>query len=130
MTPPAAPRALLVGFDLDLTLVDSRARIGTCLAAALAAAGAPVTVLPGAVAALGAVRAAGGRTAVVGTKTGPAVREVLTETGLGDLVDVAVGDRFGARARCSSRSARARTSATTRVMSWRRAPLAWTAWRC
>lgn len=135
---------LLVGFDLDLTLVDSRERISTCLAAALGAAGArvdpadvartiglpltdvvdllapgldadarsavaadyrarhdaphapPVTALPGAVAALTAVRDAGGRTAVVSAKTEPVLRTVLAETGLTDLVDVVVGGRFGA----------------------------------
>lgn len=43
MTPPSGRRALLVGFDLDLTLVDSRERIGTCLSAALRAAGVEVT---------------------------------------------------------------------------------------
>ena len=142
--PAAGAGALLVGFDLDLTLVDSRERISTCLAGALGAAGAavtaeqvaptiglplgdavgllapgldagaarsaaqdyrrrhdapgapPVSALPGAAAALSAVRAAGGRTAVVSAKTGPAVRRVLTETGLAHLADVVVGGRFGA----------------------------------
>lgn len=137
-------RAPLVGFDLDLTLVDSRERISTCLAAALVAAGAdvtparvaptiglpltdvvdllapgldpdarsavaadyrrrhdapgapPVTALPGAAAALAAVRAAGGRTAVVSAKAEPVARAVLAETGLADLVDVVAGGRFGA----------------------------------
>ncbi|SDQ65247.1 HAD family hydrolase [Quadrisphaera sp. DSM 44207] len=39
---PAA-RVPVVGFDLDMTLVDSSTRIGTCLAAALAAQGVAVT---------------------------------------------------------------------------------------
>lgn len=132
----------MVGFDLDLTLVDSRARIGQCLAAALAVRGVsvapaaveptiglplaagllllapglderareevaadyrrrhdepgapPVTALPGAADALAAVRAAGGRTAVVSAKVAPAVQRVLGETGLAPLVDVVVGSRF------------------------------------
>jgi uncharacterized protein len=129
----------VIGFDLDMTLVDSRDRIVTCLVAALAAAGvraepghvwryigvpleptlaelapghdvaalaadyrarhdapgAPrITVLPGAVEALTAVRAAGGRTLVVSAKAQPALELVLAETGLAELVDVAVGGRY------------------------------------
>ncbi len=141
----ASPRPdLLVGFDLDLTLVDSRQRIGTCLAAALASHGVelsaeqaastiglplsdgleilapglpagareevvaeyrqrhdapgapPMTALPFSADALRAVRAAGGRTAVVSAKLEPVLRAALAETGLDALVDVVVGGRFGA----------------------------------
>ncbi len=140
----ASPRpTLLVGFDLDLTLVDSRERIGTCLAAALADQGVvlsvdeaastiglplsdgldvlapdlgeaareqvvtdyrrrhdapgapPMGALPHAADALRAVRAAGGRTAVVSAKLEPVLRRALAETGLGSLADVVVGGRFG-----------------------------------
>jgi len=57
---------------------------------------APVSALPGAADALAAVRAAGGRTVVVSAKITRAVRVVLEQTGLADLVDVAEGGRFAA----------------------------------
>ena len=65
MVPAAARRTLLVGFDLDLTLVDSRVRIGTCLTAALVAAGVDV---------------------VVGGRSGAGKGEVLREIGATDVV--------------------------------------------
>ena len=128
---------LVVGFDLDMTLVDSRAGIAQTLQAAAAElgivltddqiwptigipladalrqwmspeqadramatyrarypeTGVPITtLLPGAREALDAVRALGGRTAVVSAKVEPAVRAVLDQVGL--VADVVVGDRF------------------------------------
>ncbi len=144
MTSSTPGAALLVGFDLDLTLVDSRERIGTCLAAALADEGVvlgadeaastiglplsdgldvlapglseparervvadyrrrhdapgapPMRAMAHAREALTAVRAAGGRTAVISAKLEPVLRRALAETGLDPLVDVVVGGRFGA----------------------------------
>ena len=43
VSPPAGPPVPVVGFDLDMTLVDSSTRIGTCLTAALAAHGVATT---------------------------------------------------------------------------------------
>jgi len=131
---------LTVGFDLDLTLVDSHERIvsafiraladlgvelsrdqltphmGLPLADTAAAVGAAVDVdalvlryrhyydeadaprtlpMPGAVEALRAVRAAGGRSVVVSAKFTPAVHKALAEAGLADLVDVVYGELFG-----------------------------------
>lgn len=128
---------LLVGFDLDMTLVDSRAgilatvratldEIGVAVPddvlwssigvpmedtmAAVVPSGDPValtrryrelfastalprtTLLPGAVAALDAVRAAGGRAIIVSTKVEPAVRLVVEHTGL--QVDAVHGGLF------------------------------------
>src|SRR6476469_5135233 len=55
--------------------------------------GVPITtLLPGAREALDAVRALGGRTAVISAKIEPAVRAVLEQVGL--TADVVVGDRF------------------------------------
>jgi len=140
--------ALVVGFDLDMTLVDSTDGITATLAAAIAASpggegirvgreevwpyvglpldvtvaglapladpervireyrsryaeiGVPLTqLLPGAVEAIQAVRAAGGRVLVVSAKAEVGVREVLTEVGLDDPQlhpDVVVGGLFGA----------------------------------
>ena len=129
----------VVGFDLDMTIVDSRERIVTCLLATLADRGVhvdpavpwryvgvplehtlravapghdvaalaadyrrrhdapdapPVPLLPGAREALSAVRDAGGRTLVVSAKVQPALERVLAETGVADLVDLAVGGRY------------------------------------
>jgi len=131
--------SLVVGFDLDLTLVDSHERIisayiraladlgvevsseelvphlGMPLAHTAAAVGAavdadalvlryrhyydepnaPVTLpMPGALDALRAVRAAGGRTVVVSAKYTPAVHKALAEAGLTELVDVVYGELF------------------------------------
>lgn len=128
---------LVVGFDLDMTLVDSRAgivrtmrdvvaelgvtltdeqiwpTIGIPLDDALRrwlpeeqvapafaayrerypAIGVPITtLLPGAVEAVAAVRALGGRVAVVSAKVESAVRQVLATIGL--EADIVVGDRF------------------------------------
>ena len=137
-----------MGFDLDMTLVDSTDGITATLAAAIAASpggegvrvgrqevwpyvglpldvtvaglapltnpervireyrsryaeiGVPLTrLLPGAVEAIQAVRAAGGRVLVVSAKAEVGVREVLTEVGLDDPQlhpDVVVGGLFGA----------------------------------
>jgi phosphoglycolate phosphatase len=54
----------------------------------------PITALPGAAEALAAVRASGGRVAVVSAKLEPTARDVLAEAGLAALVDVVVGDRY------------------------------------
>src|SRR4051812_24525801 len=55
--------------------------------------GVPITtVLPGAAAALDAVRALGGRTAVISAKIESAVHQVLDQVGL--TADIVVGDRF------------------------------------
>jgi uncharacterized protein len=128
---------LVVGFDLDMTLVDSRAGIAATLRAAAADVGisltdeeiwptigipledalrqwmpeeqveqvaagyrdrypdtgVPVTtLLPGAQAALAAVHALGGRTALISAKIESAVHAVLEQVGL--TADVVVGDRF------------------------------------
>jgi uncharacterized protein len=132
-----APDSLTVGFDLDMTLVDSRAGIvatiravldelevavtdeqvwqgiGTPLEQMLApfvatdqvpaavrryrelypTTGVPgITLLPGAVEALAAVRRLHGRVAVVSTKVETAVRLVLDEVGL--VADVVSGGLF------------------------------------
>ena len=129
----------VIGFDLDMTIVDSRERIVTCLAATLAERGVdvereslwrvvglplehmlrsvapggdvatlaadyrrrhdrpdapPVTLLPGAREALAAVHQAGGRTLVVSAKVQHGLEQVLAETAIADLVDLAVGGRF------------------------------------
>ena len=129
----------VVGFDLDMTLVDSadgilatleavgaelgvpldrsaaRASIGLPLETVcagwlppeLAAAGVrryrelypyvgipATTLMPGAAAAIGAVRERGGRTLVVSAKVEPAVWAVLEHVGL--EVDVVEGGRYGA----------------------------------
>ena len=134
----------VVGFDLDMTLVDSAAGIAATLRAALAEVGRtvtdeqvwptigikleaalagihpdldadavtrryrelyptigiePITVLPGAVEAFRAVRAAGGRVLVVSAKIESAVRTVLAHVGLdgpGLGPDLVVGGLFGA----------------------------------
>jgi phosphoglycolate phosphatase len=123
---PISP-APVVGFDLDMTLVDSASGIAATLRAALSEVGrtvsdqqvwplvgggleatvaalapdvdvartvsryrelypsvgvAPVTALPGAVEALDALRAAGGRVLVVSAKVEPAIRAVLAHVGL------------------------------------------------
>jgi phosphoglycolate phosphatase len=136
---PDVPAVLTVGFDLDLTLVDSHERILSAYiralrdlgvevsaeeltphlgmplvhtAAAVGAAvdadalvlryrhyydepGAPRTLpMPGALAALGCVRAAGGRTVVVSAKYTPAVHKALAEAGLTALVNVVYGELF------------------------------------
>jgi phosphoglycolate phosphatase len=130
---------LTVGFDLDLTLVDSHERIISAYVRALgdlgvevspeelvphlglpltntaAAVGAVVDAdalvlryrhhydepdaprtmpMPGALKALRAVRAAGGRTVVVSAKYTPAVHTALSEAGLADVVDVVYGELF------------------------------------
>ena len=130
---------LAVGFDLDLTLVDSRERIINAYQSALHDVGAPVSrevlephlgvplldaaaavapavdadafvaryrrhydapdapvtePMPGAAAALEAVRAVGGRTVVVSAKYLPAVHKALDEAGLTALVDAVYGDVF------------------------------------
>jgi len=137
--PLGATAPLTVGFDLDLTLVDSQERIisayirslgdlgvevsqqelaphlGMPLAHTAAAVGAAVDVdalvllyrryydepsaprtlaMQGALAALRAVRAEGGRTVVVSAKFTPAVHKALAEARLTDLVDVAYGELF------------------------------------
>lgn len=129
----------MVGFDLDLTLVDSRERIISSYLHALRDVGAEVTredlephlgiplthtvaavapavdadalvlryrhyyddpaapptdPMPGARAALEAVRDAGGTTVVVSAKYTPAVHTALAEAGLVDLVDTAYGELF------------------------------------
>jgi len=138
---PRVNSSLAVGFDLDLTLVDSHERIlnayiralhdlgvevsreeltphlGMPLVKTAVAVGAavdadalvlryrhyydepdaPVTLpMPGALAALGAVHAAGGRTVVVSAKFTPAVHKALAEAGLSDAVDVIYGELFAA----------------------------------
>jgi phosphoglycolate phosphatase len=138
MTPDTGP---VVGFDLDMTLVDSAAGISATILTALAESGhdatpqqvwplvgvpletiiatlAPTadalavtrryrelypmcgvpstTLLPGALDALAAVRAAGGRVLVVSAKAEPAVRSVLAHVGLDRFVDTVAGGRFGA----------------------------------
>jgi Predicted phosphatases len=137
--PLGIPAPLTVGFDLDLTLVDSHERIISAYIRALADLGvevssdelvphlgmplvhtaaavgaavdadalvlryryyydepsAPETLpMPGALEALGAVRAAGGRTVVVSAKYTPAVHKALAEAGLTELVDVVYGELF------------------------------------
>ncbi len=154
--PGGAPRTLgavpvsqpVVGFDLDMTLVDSAAGIAATLQAALAEVGvevtpdqvwptigvpleqalaglapevdaravtaryrqlyptlglAPVTLLPGAAAAIEAVHACGGRVLVVSTKVEAAVRDVLARVGLDAAAgapertpDLVVGGLFAA----------------------------------
>jgi phosphoglycolate phosphatase len=145
VTSPASPaRGPVVGFDLDMTLVDSAAGITATLQAALAEVGrtvtaaqvwptigvgledalagilpdvdaaavtrryrelyprygiGPITLLPGAVEAFAAVRAAGGRVLVVSAKVEPAVRAVLTHVGLDGPQagpDLVAGGLFGA----------------------------------
>ena len=131
--------ALTIGFDLDLTLVDSHERIlnayiralgdlgvevsreelaphmGMPLVNTAAAVGAAVDAdalvlryrhhydepnaprtlpMPGALQALRAVRAAGGRAVVVSAKYTPAVHNALAEAGLTELVDVVYGELF------------------------------------
>ena len=131
--------SLTVGFDLDLTLVDSHERILSAYIRALGDLGvevsreeltphlgmplvktaiavgaavdadalvlryrhyydepdAPLTLpMPGALEALHAVHAAGGRTVVVSAKYTPAVHKALAEAGLTDAVDVAYGELF------------------------------------
>ena len=131
--------SLAVGFDLDLTLVDSHERILSAFIRALrdlgvqvsreeltphmgmplvhtaAAVGAavdadalvlryrhyydepeaPLTLpMPGALEALHAVQAAGGRTVVVSAKFTPAVHRALAEAGLTEVVDVVYGELF------------------------------------
>jgi phosphoglycolate phosphatase len=128
---------LVVGFDLDMTLVDSRAGIAETLKAATADLGVSVTdadiwptigiplpdalaqlmpadqvelamaayrasyptigvpittLLPGAPEALAAVRALGGRTAIISAKSLPGVEAVLTHVGL--EADVVIGGRY------------------------------------
>jgi uncharacterized protein len=128
---------LVVGFDLDMTLVDSRAGIAESLRGAVAdlgveltdaeiwptiglpladalrpwlpedqidaaiegyrsrypTIGIPITtLLPGAAEALAAVRALGGRTAVISAKLERSVHAVLAHVGL--EADIVVGDRF------------------------------------
>jgi len=130
---------LVVGFDLDLTLVDSHERIisayiralgdlgvqvsreeltphlGMPLSDTAVAVGAAVDAdalvlryrhyydepdaprtleMPGALGALRAVRAAGGRTVVVSAKFTPAVHQALAEAGLSDLADGVYGELF------------------------------------
>jgi phosphoglycolate phosphatase len=134
-----ATSALTVGFDLDLTLVDSHERIisayiralrdlgvevsseelvphlGMPLVQTAVAVGAAVDAdalvlryrhyydepgaprtqpMPGALAALRAVKDAGGRTVVVSAKFTPAVHQGLAEAGLTELVDVVYGELF------------------------------------
>lgn len=131
-----------VGFDLDLTLVDTRARILTSAVAAFAALGARVPAelivphlgvpladkvaalspgldvnafvtayrelyhrddapaapaMPGAVAALEAVRRHGDRALVVTAKVDWMGRAAVTEAGLAAHVDTLHGDRFAAQ---------------------------------
>jgi len=138
-SPLGVTAALTVGFDLDLTLVDSHERIISAYIRALgdlgvevsgeelaphlgmplihtaAAVGAAVDAdalvlryrhyydepnaprtlpMPGALAALHAVRTAGGRTVVVSAKYTPAVHKALAESGLSELVDVVYGELF------------------------------------
>jgi phosphoglycolate phosphatase len=133
------PAPLTVGFDLDLTLVDSHERIlsayiralgdlgvevsseeltphlGTPLVDTALAVGAAVDAdalvlryrhyydepnaprtlpMPGALEALQAVHAGGGRTVVVSAKYTPAVHKALAEAGLTELVDVVYGELF------------------------------------
>ncbi len=130
---------LTVGFDLDLTLVDSHERIISAYIRALADLGVAVSreeltphlgmplantaravgaavdadalvlryrhyydepdaprTLPmrGALQALHAVHATGGRTVVVSAKFTPAVHKALAEAGLSELVDVVYGELF------------------------------------
>ena len=137
--PPNVRASLTVGFDLDLTLVDSHERIlsayiralgdlgvtvsreeltphlGIPLVSTAAAVGAavdadalvlryrhyydepdaPATLpMPGAIAALECVHAAGGQTVVVSAKFTPAVHQALAEAGLTGLVDVVYGELF------------------------------------
>jgi phosphoglycolate phosphatase len=134
-----ATARLTIGFDLDLTLVDSHERIISAYIRALADLGvvvssdelvphlgmpladtatavgaavdadalvlryrhyydepeAPRTLpMPGALEALHAVHAAGGRTVVVSAKFTPAVHKALAEAGLTELVDVVYGELF------------------------------------
>jgi pyridinium-3,5-biscarboxylic acid mononucleotide sulfurtransferase len=134
--PPSSPT---VGFDLDMTLVDTRARIAASLRRTLAEVGVtvddadvwpwigppladtltalapghelgrlvaryrhlhdapdapPVSALPGASAALAAVRHHGGRAVVISAKATPAVQRVLDEAGLAGDVDRAAGGLF------------------------------------
>ncbi len=131
--------SLTVGFDLDLTLVDSHERIlsayiralgdlgvkvsreeltphlGMPLVQTAVAVGAAVDAdalvlryrhyydepdaprtlpMPGALDALDAVHAAGGRTVVVSAKFTPAVHKALAEAGLTAAVDVVYGELF------------------------------------
>ncbi|MFP5347700.1 MAG: ATP-dependent sacrificial sulfur transferase LarE [Actinomycetes bacterium] len=133
------PLSPVVGFDLDMTLVDTRARIAASLRRTLAEVGVavteddvwpwigpplvdaltalapgheleplvaryrylhdvpeapPVTALGGAAEALAAVRRAGGRTVVVSAKAAGAVRLVLEQAGLAELVDRTEGGLF------------------------------------
>lgn len=137
--PSTAASPLVVGFDLDLTLVDSRERIMRAYIHALRDVGVDVTredlephmgiplthtvaavapavdadalvtryrryyddpaspptePMPGAAAALQAVRRLGGRTVVVSAKYVPAVHTALAEAGLTDLVDATYGELF------------------------------------
>jgi phosphoglycolate phosphatase len=132
---------LVVGFDLDLTLVDSRERIMSAYLRALRDVGAQVTredlephlgiplaqtvaavapavdadalvlryrryydeesapstePMPGALAAVRALRAAGGRSVVVSAKFTPAAHTALAEAGLDELVDAVHGELFAA----------------------------------
>lgn len=131
-------RPLVVGFDLDMTLVDSRRGVGAALAALARETGrpidtaaatsrlgppletelahwfpadevaaaadryrelyptvaiAPTPALPGAAAALAAVRRHGGRTVVVTAKHAPSARAHLDHLGL--PADVVVGQHWG-----------------------------------
>jgi phosphoglycolate phosphatase len=133
--------SLVVGFDLDLTLVDSRERIMSSYLRALHDVGAPVTredlephlgiplaqtvaavapavdadalvlryrryydeasapstePMPGAIAAVRALRASGGRVVVVSAKFTPAAHTALAEAGLDELVDAVHGELFAA----------------------------------
>lgn len=130
--------ARVVGFDLDMTLVDSRPGIAACYRELVARTGVPVDIdlavsrlgpplrseiaewfpadqvesaielyralypahaiagtpaLPGAVEAVAAVRARGGRVVVVTSKLEASARLHLDHLGIG--VDAVVGDRFG-----------------------------------
>jgi phosphoglycolate phosphatase len=139
---PLTAQSPVVGFDLDMTLVNSAAGITATLQVALAEIGrhvtleqmwphvgvpleaalavvapdvdadavthryrqlyaehgiAPITLLPGAAAALEAVHAAGGRVLVVSAKAEPAVRRVLAHVGLDRppfAPDLVAGGRF------------------------------------
>ena len=136
---PAPTPTVVVGFDLDLTLVDSRERIMSSYLRALHDVGNPVTredlephlgiplthtiaavapavdadalvllyrhyydqasapatdPMPGALAAVRALREVGGRTVVVSAKFTPAAHSALAEAGLEDLVDALHGELF------------------------------------
>jgi phosphoglycolate phosphatase len=133
--------SLVVGFDLDLTLVDSRERIMSSYLRALHDVGAAVSredlephlgiplaqtvaavapavdadalvlryrryydeesapstePMPGALAAVRALRASGGRVVVVSAKFTPAAHAALAEAGLDELVDAVHGELFAA----------------------------------